>query len=222
MENNYCLYNITSPSGKTYIGVTNSFERRMKEHYSDWKNRKENIALHNSFTKYGFDKHTKEIIIFNLPKATAYKLEELSVKDCNTTNSKIGLNSRPGGMGGNYIDWKSERGKQIKEKTKEKITKLYNDTWNERLPIILQHKDISTINEITKMLNCSSTSLCNYLSKNNIKIKRKSKYDLFSIANEIKEYYIKGQTNDYVIKKTGYSKGTICRAKKILENNLHS
>lgn len=30
----YCLYKATSPSGKTYIGITNKFKRRMKEHLS--------------------------------------------------------------------------------------------------------------------------------------------------------------------------------------------
>ena len=31
---NYILYKATSPSGRTYIGITNNFKRRMKEHLS--------------------------------------------------------------------------------------------------------------------------------------------------------------------------------------------
>lgn len=30
--NNYVLYKAKSPSGRTYIGITNNFKRRMKEH----------------------------------------------------------------------------------------------------------------------------------------------------------------------------------------------
>ena len=222
MANNYCIYNIISPSGKTYIGVTNSFNRRMSEHFSDWKNRKQNIALHNSFSKYGFDNHIKEVIIYNLSKEMAYKLEELSINDCKTNNSKIGLNSRTGGQGGNIIDWKSEIGIKIRENQIDKLKQKYKSVWDKRLPLILEHKDISTILEISKMLNCSTSALCRYLKDNSIKIKRKPKYDLNDIAKQIAVYYKEGYTNHYVIRKTGYSNGTICRAKKLIKNNLHS
>jgi DNA-directed RNA polymerase specialized sigma subunit len=72
------------------------------------------------------------------------------------------------------------------------------------------------------MLNCSTTALCRYLKDNSIKIKRKPKYDLNDIAKQIEVYYKEGYTNHYVIRKTGYSNGTICRAKKLIKNNLHT
>ncbi len=112
---NYIIYTITSPSNKIYLGVTNNFNRRMSEHKYHWKKNTQNIALHKSFTKYGFDSHIKTILFSNLGKEEAYELEKNLINDMNLLDSKIGLNSRDGGMGGNMIDWKSEFGKSCKQ-----------------------------------------------------------------------------------------------------------
>ena len=215
MQNNYLLYQIISPSNKIYIGVTNSFKRRMSEHLSDWKNRPQKIALHNSFTKYGYDAHKKEILIKGLPREMAYKIEERLVKSLETTNSKIGLNSRQGGKGGFFIDWNTEKGKEIQNKSKDTIRKKYENIWVNRLSTILEMKDEYTTEQIAKKLNCAKSALGRYMKLNNIHVKRKSKYDLNYIAEIIKPYYEAGKGNKDVMQITGYSKGTICRAKKI-------
>jgi len=212
----YVLYKITSPSGKFYIGVTNNFNRRKSEHLSDWKNRPEKIALHHSFSKYGFDNHTFEVLMTGLTKEKAYNLENKVINSLGSTNSRIGLNSREGGKGGNCIDWNSENGKMIIQKANKTKEIKYLNSWAKKAEIIENLKHTHTIEDFCKMFNCSSTSICNYLKKTGIKIPRKHKHDLNKIADEIKKYYLDGKTNDFVIKETGYSKGTICRAKNIL------
>ena len=217
---NFLIYKITNPSGKFYIGVTNNFKRRMSEHFSDWKNRKQNIALHNSFSKYGFENHIKEIIIKGLSKEAAYKLEEKLINSFKSNDSKIGLNSRSGGKGGNMIDWKSEDGRIKKQKANETRFKSYLKEWDAKLPIILEMKDTHTGKQIAERLNCAESALGRYLKLKKISIKRKSKFNLQKIAEQIKPMYEQGATNQFVIEKTGYSKGTICRAKIIAYASL--
>jgi hypothetical protein len=53
-----CVYTITSPVGKVYIGSTCHFKRRMWEHSKSKGHRK----LSNSIKKYGWDSHIPEII----------------------------------------------------------------------------------------------------------------------------------------------------------------
>jgi group I intron endonuclease len=72
----YCVYKITNPTNKIYIGVTNNFKRRMFEHKSDAKVYELNWALHNSIRKYGFENHICEILHNELTKDDAYKLEK--------------------------------------------------------------------------------------------------------------------------------------------------
>jgi group I intron endonuclease len=58
MSNIICVYKITSPIGKTYIGSTINFKRRIREH----KKHQGCYKIHNSIKKYGWDKHICEII----------------------------------------------------------------------------------------------------------------------------------------------------------------
>lgn len=54
------VYKITSPSNKTYIGETVNFEERFKRYKSLQCTNQ--YKLYNSFTKYGVENHTFEII----------------------------------------------------------------------------------------------------------------------------------------------------------------
>lgn len=54
------IYKITSPSGKTYIGSTNSIKNRLN-HYKTY-NCKKQYKLYASLKKYGFENHTIEIL----------------------------------------------------------------------------------------------------------------------------------------------------------------
>lgn len=56
---NYILYKATSPSGRTYIGITNNFKRRMKEHRnSQW-------PFGHALRKYGEKNFTFEFEYFD-------------------------------------------------------------------------------------------------------------------------------------------------------------
>lgn len=55
-----CIYKITSPSGKIYIGQTNNYSKRMA-HYKGghFKNQ---VRLYRSMKKYGFTTHVFEVV----------------------------------------------------------------------------------------------------------------------------------------------------------------
>ena len=77
-----CVYKITNKiNGKSYIGSTNNFNRRMKEHKTFVncdKNRKGyNLPLYCAFRKYGLSNFCFEIIAKNIDSLThARQLEE--------------------------------------------------------------------------------------------------------------------------------------------------
>lgn len=67
----YCLYKATSPSGKVYIGVTNNFKRRMKEHlFSQYSF---GLALR----KYGKESFTFEFELFDSVEEALERESEL-------------------------------------------------------------------------------------------------------------------------------------------------
>lgn len=87
------IYQIISPSGKTYFGQTKNLQKR----FSDYNklNCEKQAKLYNSLKKYSVDKHQfffLPIYICGLDKA-----EELLVAYFKTTDRKIGLNIRGGG-----------------------------------------------------------------------------------------------------------------------------
>ena len=67
-----CVYKITSPIGKVYIGSTSDYKRRMLEHRRSNGHRK----LTNSIKKYGWVSHSKEI----LEECLVYSLRELEAE----------------------------------------------------------------------------------------------------------------------------------------------
>ena len=69
------VYKFTSPSGKSYIGITNNLRRRIAEHKRLSKTLKK--AFYNAINKYGFDNFTFEI------------LEEYNIKDKDKLLSKL-------------------------------------------------------------------------------------------------------------------------------------
>jgi hypothetical protein len=93
-----CVYKITSPSKRVYIGSTNNFNKRI----SRYKNLdcKEQVRLYNSFLKYGVDKHKFEIVC-------ECNLNDLRQKEAYYGNlfnclGKYGLNCKIPKHGENY------------------------------------------------------------------------------------------------------------------------
>lgn len=92
-ERNHCIYMITSPSGKSYIGQTNNYDRRMSEHKGGYCKKSLVWVFVN---KYGWDNLTKEILHKNLTLAEANLLEAEEILTRNTITPN-GYNLREGG-----------------------------------------------------------------------------------------------------------------------------
>lgn len=85
---NYILYKATSPSGRIYIGVTNNFKRRMKEHLSS------KFPFGHALRKYGKENFTYDFEYFETVEEALSKESELitieEVKSKKFYNSTIG------------------------------------------------------------------------------------------------------------------------------------
>lgn len=101
-----CIYKITSPNGKVYIGQTTNIIQRFL-YYKKLKC-KNQIKLYNSFLKYGVENHKFEII-HECKEEELNTLEEKYVLDFKCVEE--GLNVRYGG---------GSKGK-LSEETKEKL-----------------------------------------------------------------------------------------------------
>ncbi len=109
MEKIGYIYKITSPSGKSYIGQTIHFEKRMRAHSSS----KGGTKLSNSIKSYGWDNHSVEILCQGL--FTEEGLNQLEIHYIRVYNSfQGGLNLTQGGGGA--------RGRIPSEETKGKIS----------------------------------------------------------------------------------------------------
>jgi group I intron endonuclease len=101
------IYKITNPSGKVYIGQTT----RLKSRITFYKNIKESSKqpkIYNSINKYGWNKHTFEIVgEYNKEELNYYEVYWIKEYD----SYKKGLNCNEGG--GN---------KPLSTETKQKIS----------------------------------------------------------------------------------------------------
>lgn len=95
----YCLYKATSPSGKTYIGITNNFKRRMKEHLSS------PYAFGNALRKYGREAFIYEFELFDtVEEALAREAELVSLA---TLDKRALYNETIGGSFSNVLQNKN-------------------------------------------------------------------------------------------------------------------
>ena len=126
------IYKITSPSGKVYIGQSRDIQMRWNN-YRKLKACKSQIALYNSFIKYGVQNHIFQNLI-NLPSDVSqetlnnYELQYWKFhKDCNVEM----LNIREPGIKGRHSE--ETRMKMSKNMLGNKINlgrKMDNDTKN--------------------------------------------------------------------------------------------
>jgi len=115
------IYKITSPSGRVYIGQTINFKKRMDE-YKGYDTPKSPVKvqrkLYNSFKKYGFDSHIKEIISEYDQGLNNSILDEMEIYWINEYNSYTnGLNCTKGGQG--------TAGRIHSKETREKISNTH-------------------------------------------------------------------------------------------------
>lgn len=79
-----CVYKLTSPSGKSYIGLTlSSLGQRIKRHVYQTNNGRRN-AINLAFLKYGVENFTKEILFESDDPLELRKIEEKYVRELNT------------------------------------------------------------------------------------------------------------------------------------------
>jgi group I intron endonuclease len=92
--NDYLVYVHTSPSGKSYVGLTNNYKRRCKEHKITHLSECVNIAR--AIKKYGWDNFTHTIVDSGLSLDVANELEEFLIEELNTL-APNGYNLTTGG-----------------------------------------------------------------------------------------------------------------------------
>ena len=122
----YLLYKHTSPSGKSYIGITNDYNRRCYEHRTIPKD----TPFSRAIRKYGWDAFTHEIISNTDILEEAQIAEQHTITELNT-QSPYGYNLQPGGMC--RIQHEETRakiratltGRPRSDETKQKIAKTY-------------------------------------------------------------------------------------------------
>lgn len=93
-----CLYRLTSPSNKSYVGITKrSFDDRWKSHIKDSK-RGDNLALYNAMQKYGHDAFRCEVLVIANDMDYLCNLERKTISVFGT-KSPNGYNLVAGGEG---------------------------------------------------------------------------------------------------------------------------
>ena len=95
----FVIYMHTSPSGKSYIGQTNDYNARCKDHKKGNKCR----AFSNAIKKYKWDNFTHTILKDNLTVEEANQWEAHYIKELNTLRPN-GYNLKSGGMNALYSD----------------------------------------------------------------------------------------------------------------------
>jgi group I intron endonuclease len=103
-ESIYCVYKHTSPSGKSYIGQTNNYQKRCVRHRAN----AERSVFGAAIKKHGWDNFTHEILKENLTIDEANKFEALLIEE-NNTIAPNGYNIQSGGK--NCIMHKDTRAK---------------------------------------------------------------------------------------------------------------
>lgn len=123
LNNLICVYKITSPSGKVYIGQTVHFRRRVTAHIKDSINL--NTILYRSFSKYGILNHSLELIEVLDDKELLDEREIYWIEHYQSFfKNLLGMNLTQGGKG--------VKGKQLSEKQKLLLIEANkNRVWTE-------------------------------------------------------------------------------------------
>lgn len=130
----YSVYKHTSPSGKSYIGITS-----MNPPSKRWANGKgycRNVHFFNAINKYGWDNFEHEILATELTEDEAKNMEIELIDKLHTHISKYGYNITLGGDGYLGVDNRGEKnpmyGKHHTEETKRLLRERFsgeNSTW---------------------------------------------------------------------------------------------
>ena len=94
---NYCVYKHTTPSGKTYIGITS---KPVNQRWLNGKVYRKNDHFWNAIKKYGWDNIKHEILVAGLSKAEASAAEKMYIALFHSHEIKHGYNLTEGGETG--------------------------------------------------------------------------------------------------------------------------
>lgn len=105
IKSNYVVYCHTSPSGKKYIGQTNNYEKRCREHQY-----KSNgcVAFAKAINRYGWDNFNHEILATGLTSQASNHFEEFYIKHFNSFG-KSGYNLLSGGNAPTFSEESKQR-----------------------------------------------------------------------------------------------------------------
>ena len=138
--NNYIVYvHINKINNLMYFGIT------CKNPNSRWSNGngyKGNPYFWNAICKYGWDNFHHIILLENLSKELANKIECDLIKQYNTTDREIGYNLMNGGNSNRHTDY-----------TRNKIKENHADINGENNPFYGKHHTEESINKIKNTLN---------------------------------------------------------------------
>ena len=113
----HCIYKLTFPNEKVYVGQTKNFKKRMQQHKNKAFNKKSdgyNNYLYCAIRKYGWDNIKKEEV-FSCNENLVDLFETEYIKFCKSTQKKFGYNLDSGGSV-NKIMSKSSRLKMRNKK----------------------------------------------------------------------------------------------------------
>ena len=114
----YCVYCLTFPNNKKYVGMTYDCEKR-------WDNGKgyHGSPFYEEIKKFGWHNIKREILYSNLSVEEANEMEKLVIKDFETQNPEKGYNiARGGGYAGRHTEEAKEkisRSEYARKKTPE-------------------------------------------------------------------------------------------------------
>ena len=118
----HCIYKIQNKlNGKTYIGQTVDYRKRMNGHKS-----RSRQVIDKAIDKYGWDNFNKEILINGLSSEEADNWEMYLINEVYNSYKGVGYNCGEGGEGKHWL------GKELPQYIKDKISKAQsgkNSAW---------------------------------------------------------------------------------------------
>ena len=165
-QKSYCVYKHTSPSDKTYIGITSM---EPSDRWQNGKGYKHNKYFWRAIQKYGWDSFKHEILFEDLSKEDACQKEIELIAYYDSTNPQKGYNLSTGGEGSS--------GAPRSEKTRKKMS---NSKMGKNNPNYGKHPS-----EVTRQ-KMSNAGKKQYLSKETIKKMSEAKKGKPSCKNGVK------------------------------------
>ena len=118
----YVVYKHTSPSGKSYIGLTKNLTARNKSHLDKTS---QCVAFKHAIQKYGWDNFTHEVLLDELTIESANYWEEYYIREYNSL-APGGYNLQTGGNSRKHTEETKRKMTQSKlrmsDETKQKIS----------------------------------------------------------------------------------------------------